>query len=315
MSASNQKNISLVVIVLSLLVAGGLLFAAVRELSAEIERSGAEGSGEAAALHEAARTGDVAAIRRELEAGVSVDAKMEGAENWMRGMTPLMSSVFFNQPDAAALLLENGANPDLAASDGRTPIIYAAGWADAPMVESLLDRGVTINARSREGWTALMFAAGSRGDASSVDLLLAKGADTSFRNKWGQTALHLAAVSRDRAKIERLLAGGADPSVRDNDGLTPLSVLAASDADPELLRLVISGAGSANVVNIADHDGVTPLMRAADRGDADKVLVLLNAGADAASRDAAGRSALDWALQRDDDLGESVGEILADADA
>ncbi|MEL7472399.1 MAG: ankyrin repeat domain-containing protein [Planctomycetota bacterium] len=313
MSSSSQKNVSLVVIVLSLLVAGGLLFAAIRELSAEIERDGPTGSGEISELHEASAQGDVARMRSELDAGVAVDATTEGAETWMRGMTPLMLAIFHKQPDSVSLLLERGADPDATASDGRTPLIYAAGWGSADTVRELLERDVTIDARARDGWTALMMASGSRGDPESVELLIAKGANTSFRNKWGQTALHLSAVSRDERKIRALLAGGADVSVRDNEGATPLSILAANDADAELLAELIEAAGDPRVVNAADNDGITPLMRAADRGDADKVLVLLNAGADTEPADVDGRTALEWAETRDDELGRRVAEILRDA--
>lgn len=313
MAASNQKNVSLVVIVLSLLVAGGLLFAAVRELSAEIEGDSVAASGEVAALHDAASTGNVAAIRRELDAGAEIDARFDGSEGWTRGMTPLMTAIFHRQGEAARLLLERGAEINAAAADGRTPLIYAAGWGNSDMVALLLDRGANIDARSREGWTALMLASGARGEADAVDILVARGADTSYRNKWGQTALHLAAVARDREKIERLLAGGADASIRDNDGRTPLSILAANDADADLLALVINASGNRAVVNAADNDGITPLMRAADRGDADKIIVLLNNGADVTTSDTDGRTALEWAAARDDDRGRRVADILASA--
>ena len=92
--ASANRSVSLVVIVISLLVAGGLLFAAVRELSAELEHDERYG-GAFSAIHLAAEDGAAAAVRRELEKGVDVDVRRDGGEPWKLGMTPLMEAVIY----------------------------------------------------------------------------------------------------------------------------------------------------------------------------------------------------------------------------
>jgi hypothetical protein len=54
-------------------------------------------------------------------------------------------------------------------------------------------------------------------------------------------------------------------------------------------------------------------MFAAERGDGDKILLLLNAGAAARAKSSDGRSALDRALARNDDAGRRCAQILEQA--
>jgi len=63
--------------------------------------------------------------------------------------------------------------------------------------------GAKVNARSRDGWTALMAAAGSK-NPSAVRLLLAAGADVNARTKDGRTAL-MASERAGNGEITALL--------------------------------------------------------------------------------------------------------------
>ena len=73
-------------------------------------------------------------------------------------------------------LLGRGADPNLAASNGDTPLIAAArvGFTDA--IEILLARGAKVNAANRMGETPLIVAVQQR-QLPAVKLLLAKGGD------------------------------------------------------------------------------------------------------------------------------------------
>lgn len=78
-------------------------------------------------------------------------------------------------------LLGRGADPNLAASNGDTPLISAArvGFTDA--IELLLARGAKVNTGNRMGETPLIVAVQQR-QLPAVKLLLAKGADPDKRD-------------------------------------------------------------------------------------------------------------------------------------
>ena len=78
-------------------------------------------------------------------------------------------------------LLGRGADPNLAASNGDTPLIAAArvGFTDA--IEILLARGAKANTANRMGETPLIIAVQQR-QLQAVKLLLAKGADPDKRD-------------------------------------------------------------------------------------------------------------------------------------
>ena len=61
----------------------------------------------------------------------------------------------------------------------------------AELAKLLIDAGANINAASRDGWTALMYAAAC-GNASAVKMLIDKGADVKVKNCKGKTALDIA---------------------------------------------------------------------------------------------------------------------------
>jgi ankyrin repeat protein len=303
---ATQKNpVSLVVVLVLLGGLGALLWYSINNLSGEIGRTpdsaGAAGIA-AGGLHEAAERGDLTAIDRELSRGVDANAVAKGADVMRGEMTPLMYASFAGKTDAMKKLIQAGAKPDLRSKDGKTAIMLAAGWGDAAGVKTLLDAGARVDARTEDGLTAVMLAA-ARGTAESLKAIVDAGANVNVTNKWGETALLHACRSGDVAKIQTLLNSGATPDLKDNTGQTALTAACAGDATPEAITALLDAKADPN---LADSDGVTPLMKAADRGDLEKVKLLLSRGASRTAKDNRGWTAESWADARDDEIGKAV---------
>lgn len=83
--------------------------------------------------------------------------------------------------------------------------------------------GAGVNARGRNGATALMGAA-SEGRTETVMLLLGKGADVNAKDNDGWTALMDAALNGRTEMAKLLLDRGADVNAKANNGVTALDV-------------------------------------------------------------------------------------------
>ncbi|MEJ6004300.1 ankyrin repeat domain-containing protein [Paucibacter sp. AS339] len=101
-----------------------------------------------------------------------------------KGETPLMLAAIKGRLDWAQKLVKRGA---LINREGWTPLHYACSGPDNGVALWLLEQGAQINARSPNGSTPLMLAAGY----GAIDLpaqLLKAGADASLRNDKGLSA-------------------------------------------------------------------------------------------------------------------------------
>lgn len=72
-----------------------------------------------------------------------------------------------------------------------TPLHAAAAWGDKQIVKLLLNVGANPNLADNRGWTPLMYAA-KNGNLEMVQNLLAAGADPSYKDSKGNTAFGLA---------------------------------------------------------------------------------------------------------------------------
>ena len=163
------------------------------------------------------------------------------------------------------------------------PLIDAARNGDVEAVRSLLAEGADVNTAQGDGMTGLHWAA-EGGHAAVADLLLAAGAGVEARTRvGGYTPLHLASRSGHGSIANALLDAGADPGVTTTgSGVTPLHLAAAAfDGADAVSALLRSGA---KVDALESSSGQTPLMFAAVYGRAEVVAVLLEHGANPATR-------------------------------
>ena len=161
-------------------------------------------------IHQAAERGDVAALRRELDDGVSPNA-LSG-----RGRTPLhyLCSRGDNpeaRVDCLHVLLEAGANVNAPNVHQNTPLHLAAVRGYANVVAALLEAGADVNRGDHSNFTPLHWAC-MRYDLHvepALILLIRNGAAVNARTSQGRTPLDYAIIYRQRLVPILLRAGAA----------------------------------------------------------------------------------------------------------
>lgn len=98
-------------------------------------------------------------------------------------------------------------------------IYEAAEKGDLPAVKRHIKMGANVNARDKDGRTALRWAA-ARGHLNVVKLLVEKGANVDGKNRRGSTPLMRAAGNGKMGVVRFLVATGADVNARDKEGRT-----------------------------------------------------------------------------------------------
>jgi hypothetical protein len=272
------------------------------------------------ALVDAARRGDVPAVGRLLRDGAAVDAA--GAAGTALGTAVEVGDGGPGHVDTVRLLVARGAavTPDLAErARSRGQDAVAATLAAALAAPPADPAGGLL-------------AAATSGDADAAAVALRAGAGLEIRDGRQRTPL-LLAVTSDRLDVARLLVAlGADPDALDDRHDTPWLVTGVTGSVPMLEILLPAGPdltirnrfGGVSVIPASerghveyvrrvvqtgmdvDHvndPGWTALLEAVVYGDGSApyqeiVRILLAAGADAAIRDAQGRTALDHAQAR-----------------
>jgi ankyrin repeat protein len=139
------------------------------------------------------------------------------------GRTPLMvASQKQNGQALVALLLELGADPNIPASNGWTPLHEAAQSGEVDEARQLLDRRAAIDVRNKEGetplWRAVLVLSGNGGRARQpknflvAQFLVERGANVNIPTHTDYTMLDYAVSNRDFETARYLLEHGAKGS-------------------------------------------------------------------------------------------------------
>jgi uncharacterized protein len=120
---------------------------------------------------------------------------------------------------------------------GDTALLIAARRQDDVWIGFLVQRGADINARDRQGYSALMLAAGA-GWSEGVRILVALRTQLDQQNRIGETALALAIQKRDAFVTKQLLDAGANPDITDNSGASARSIAESDPRGAALARLL-----------------------------------------------------------------------------
>jgi ankyrin repeat protein len=160
----------------------------------------------------------------------------------LTGATPFLLAAKASDIELMRLLLDAGADPDLPARNGTTPLMAATGLAWAPGQE-----------RASEG-EAL----------DTVKLLVKLGADVNALNNLEETAMHGAAYRGANSIVQFLVDQGANINVEDRHGWTPLIVAEgvpygnAFFQQPETAALIRKLGGTTEHTRTYDHNDGRP---------------------------------------------------------
>jgi len=260
------------------------------------------------ALVQAARYGDVEAIKKHLAAGANVNAIGE-----FRKASPLYMAAYSYNAEATKLLIENGADIHQLDFENETALHTAAyhsyrGEGDVSVVALLVDHGSKINAISDRGLTpldwAMMF-----GVPEVADFLRKHGGKTNRELKGGEPvvnatqpelptvqapdiSIHEAAWDGNIEAAKQAIADGEDVNAKDEERMTPLH-WAASFGQKEVAELLIAEGADVDAKN---EEEWTPLYVAAMEGQKEVAELLIAAGADVNAKNKNGDTPLDMAI-------------------
>lgn len=176
--------------------------------------------------------------------------------------------------------------------------VTRAEWGDLLAIELMLDAGMPVDTRNRDGVPALVAAVTGGGirvrsgkdivflrpfpmpreprHSAVILTLLNRGADPNITERQGQSPIMLAAQAGNKTVVRTLLDKSADVNAKDADGETAL-MLASRHGHAAIARLLIESGAD---VNTANHAGMTPLRIAKENGRTKVAILLLENGAD-----------------------------------
>ena len=169
----------------------------------------------------AAGRGDVAALRKLLDAGA--DVNMRDA----RGRNAVLAATQSGQIEAARLLIARGADVNAQDDIRDSAFLLAGARGHSEIVRLALAAGANLKSTNRYGGTALIPAC-HYGHVETVRVLLGSPIDVNHVNNLGWTALLEAVILGDGGPrhteiVQLLIAHGADVNLADRQRVTPLA--------------------------------------------------------------------------------------------
>ncbi|KAH9967018.1 hypothetical protein BJV74DRAFT_968858 [Russula compacta] len=151
--------------------------------------------------------------------------------------TPLCSAYNGRRLEVMRLLLERGANVDVKYDEYGPISNDASFWGRAEDLQLLLQYGTDVNVGDDEKKTPLYWAS-VHGELKTVQLLLAHGVDVDAQTQAGNTSLYRASENGNLGVVETLLRHGANVHIRGEDDLTPFQV-ATLKGHSEIAQLLL----------------------------------------------------------------------------
>ena len=134
--------------------------------------------------------------------------------------TPLLWASLSSSGEFIETLIDLGANVNAQRTDDKvTPLILSADWNNFMAVNLLLDHGADANIAAVDGYTPLHIAVG-RGFFDITKLLIKNGSNVNLQNKEGRTPLVLAVANKHEQLIKLLIENKADVTIEYKENST-----------------------------------------------------------------------------------------------
>ncbi len=200
-----------------------------------------------------------------------------------RGSYLLNVACYRGNPEIVKLLIEKGADVNIVAEDGSTPLIQAGrGDETGEIVQLLIEKGADVHTRNKLGTNAAFNAvfricsSGDEGPYPVLDILREHGAEihkpSPESEETGYTTLMIAANWDNAGLTKYLLEHGADVNHVANDGKTPL-MIACDEGSLEVVKLLVEAGAD---IEKEDQEGNTALSIAGEEGNEKIVRYLKN---------------------------------------
>ena len=250
--------------------------------------------------------GNAAIIESLLKAGADPNSALPGGE------TALMTAARTGKVNAVKVLIAHGADVNFQEGRrGQTALMWAAADGNTAVVEELVERGADMHARTKGGFTPLLFAV-REGRIDTVRALLKAGGSVNETWKAGRasgvagiSAMVLAVANAHYELAAMLLDAGADPNAA-AQGWTALHQITwvrkpgRGDNDPapegsgnlsslDLVRKLVAKGANVNARMTRQGNagrtslnmiGATPMLMAARTADVPMMRLLAELGAD-----------------------------------
>jgi hypothetical protein len=165
------------------------------------------------------------------------------------GNTLLIQTVRRDVPELLDYLLQHRARLNARNRNGETALSIAAYIGNLPLVRRLVEAGAEVNFY---GWPPLIYGA-FNGHSVVVDYLLKRGAEIDATTETGSTALFFAARYGHLEVVELLLKNKADAKIANESGETAIDwALKSGNTDIEgLLRAAGGRSGKAMTIELS----------------------------------------------------------------
>ncbi|MBP0018313.1 MAG: ankyrin repeat domain-containing protein [Cyanobacteria bacterium SBLK] len=228
-------------------------------------------------IHNRAKAGDTAWVKRYLERGGDPNIKAVG------DITPLYLVAKAGYFDIVKLLVEHGADVnqklDEVYSPDFTPVLVAAYEGHDNIVEFLLKNGAEKDIYIAAILGDLDILKKYIKEEGNVHIIRPKGTGKPYF--LGKTLLHLATWRDSLDVVKFLIESNANIHARDERGLIPLHNAASFDSQKSAKFLIEIGSD----INALDREKKTPLHKAVGLGRAEMVKFLIACGADIDAQD------------------------------